>query len=112
MLIRSDVRDFQVDDQGVLSLRDGADDAAWRAVSSVKHRIIKHKDVGGTVEIVREIEFRLWDKTAAIGLAGKHLRLFVERHEVTGKDGAPITVRVEDVRERIAGRLARLASCN
>lgn len=105
VLVRSDVRDFLVDDDGLLTLRDGADDAAWRAVSSVKHRITRRM-VGETPEVEREIEFRLWDKNAAIGMVGKHLRLFVERHEVTGKDGTPLLppgrLAPDEIRSRLA----------
>jgi phage terminase small subunit len=37
---------------------------------------------------VREVRF--WDKNKALELLGKHLKLFVERMEHTGKDGGPI----------------------
>lgn len=89
ILLKSDVRDFDVDDTGQLTLRDGAADAAWRAVSSVKHRITT-RGKGDDAETVREIEFRLWDKNAALKMAGQHLGMFVERHEHTGTDGTPI----------------------
>src|SRR6185437_2942444 len=47
----SDIRDFTVDDAGELALRDGAPDDAWKAVSSVKHRITRAGEV-----TTREIE--------------------------------------------------------
>lgn len=39
---------------------------------------------------VRRVKFKLADKRAALVDLGKHLGLFVERHEHTGKDGGPI----------------------
>jgi phage terminase small subunit len=71
----SDIRHFAVDDLGQLRLVDGAPDEAWRAVSSVKHRITTTK-AGDTL---REVEYRLWNKNGAIDLAGKHLGMFMER---------------------------------
>jgi phage terminase small subunit len=41
-----------------------------------------------TVEHVHKI--RLWDKNSALDKIAKHLGMLVERHEHTGKDGAPI----------------------
>ncbi len=41
---------------------------------------------GGTVR------FKLADKQHALDQLGKHLGMFVERHEFTGKDGAPIEI--------------------
>ncbi len=41
---------------------------------------------------VRRIKFKLQDKQAALVNIGKYLGLFVERHEHSGKDGAPVEV--------------------
>ena len=37
-------------------------------------------------------KFKLHDKLKALEMAGKHQGMFVEKHEVTGKDGAPIEI--------------------
>lgn len=87
-LIESDVSNYVVDDDGNFSLAADAPPDAMLAVASVKHRIVK--DTGGLV--VRTVEFKLWDKNAALGNAMKHLGMIKERHEHTGKDGAPIAV--------------------
>ena len=50
-------------------------------------------------------EVREYGKQAAI-----ERKEWSERHEVTGKDGAPIEVRVEDARQQLAARLAALAA--
>lgn len=45
----------------------------------------------------------------ALELIGKHIGMFVERHEVTGKDGGPIQHEdVTQARERVRNRLAHL----
>lgn len=41
---------------------------------------------------VRRVKFKLWDKRAALVDLGKHLGMFVERHEHAGAGGGPIQV--------------------
>jgi phage terminase small subunit len=82
ILCRSDVRHFSVDDRGELVLVDGAPDHAWRAVSSVKHKI-SSETKGDITHTTREIEYRLWDKNTALRNAGQHLGMFVERQDLT-----------------------------
>lgn len=53
-------------------------------------------------------EIELYDAQAALALLGKHHRLFVERQEITGKDGQPIEV--NDARDRLLRRLTRRAA--
>jgi hypothetical protein len=47
------------------------------------------RQMEGTKE-VETVEFKLWPKGQALDLLGKYLSMWVERHEVTGKDGAPL----------------------
>jgi phage terminase small subunit len=81
VLCRSDVRDFRVKTSGRLTLRPGAPDAAWRAVSSVKHRIRTVQMNNGQRQVIREVEVRLWSKTEALKLAREHLGLTREQAE-------------------------------
>jgi hypothetical protein len=39
-----------------------------------------------------EGQFKLADKLHALDSVAKHLGMFTERHEVTGKDGGPIAI--------------------
>lgn len=50
----------------------------------------------------------LYDAQAALQLLGRHHKLFVDRAELTGQDGAPIEV--SDARDRLLDRLARRAA--
>lgn len=98
---QSDIRHYTIDDFGEMKLADDAPDRAMRAVASVKKRI--RTDEHGNV-VGAETEFKLWDKPAALKMAGQHLGTFVDRHEITGKDGQPlhseITVRFVEPKER------------
>lgn len=92
-LVRSDVRDFVLGENGELQLREGAPDEAWRAVGSVKYttRTIYSRDPDEPPEVVRTAEIKLWDKNSAVDKAMKHLGISgVEKVEHTGKDGAPL----------------------
>lgn len=44
---------------------------------------------------MRVHKVRFWDKKGALELLGKHLNLFVDRTELTGPGGAPITVIID-----------------
>jgi len=60
---------------------------------------------------VRKITFKLADKRAALVDIGKHLGMFRELHELSGKDGGPIQTQEVSARgiilDRLAGRAAR-----
>lgn len=79
VMLTSRVDDYEMDDEGNLTLRPGVPDYMMGAVSSVKRktRTMIHKD--GSTEITREVEFRLWDKPSAAKLAGAHLGLFIKK---------------------------------
>jgi phage terminase small subunit len=111
VLMRSDVRHFEVDHDGRLTLAPGAPDRAWRAVSSVKHKVRSYTDDNGNTETTREIEFRLWDKNSAIDKVAKHIRFYPpEKIEVTGEDGGPVMVAGVDVENLSVQELAALAA--
>lgn len=42
--------------------------------------------------VVKKVRF--WSKDRSLEMLGKHLKLFTEKHELTGKDGAPIQYQV------------------
>jgi phage terminase small subunit len=56
---------------------------------------------------VRKVKFKLADKRGALNLLGKHLGLFRDRVEHTGKDGGPMEVKqYSDIEAaRLIGRL-------
>jgi phage terminase small subunit len=85
MLAFSDHTNFLVDDVGAVELADTAPEGAHRSVSSIKHRI--HTRDG---EVTREVEIKLWDKPGMLKLAGRHVGLFPDKLELTGKNGAPL----------------------
>jgi phage terminase small subunit len=74
-------------------------EAARRSISSVKVKRYTegHGDEAREVEVT---EFKLWSKDGALQQLGRHLGLFVERHEHTGRNGGPIEHRVMDDAER------------
>jgi phage terminase small subunit len=82
----SDVTHYSVDDAGRLTVADGAPPSSRRAISSIKKRRIVDKDGG----VTHEVEIKLWDKPGPLKLAGRHVGLFPDRVEITGKNGGPV----------------------
>src|SRR5215207_9617000 len=74
----SNIAYYRIDDEGYVSLEEGAPPEAILALQSVKRRK-RVLDDGSTVY---ETELRLWDKVAALTPLGKKLKLFTERLEV------------------------------
>jgi phage terminase small subunit len=67
---------------------------------------------GDDSRLVKKVKLKLIDKIRALELIGKHLAMWVERHEHTGKDGGPIQAEVtemapEERERRIAELLAK-----
>jgi phage terminase small subunit len=77
---------FSVDDTGSVQLVNDAPEEAHRSVSAIKHRIESRED--GLV--TRTVEIKLWDKPGMLKLAGRHVGLFPDKLELSGKDGAPL----------------------
>lgn len=59
---------------------------------------------------VRRVKFKLADKRAALVDMGKHLGMFVEKHEIAGKNGGPIQTEEVSARDEINRRIAGLAT--
>ena len=59
---------------------------------------------------VRKITFKLADKRAALVDIGKHLGMFKEVHELSGPDKGPIQTQDVPARDRLADRIAGIAT--
>jgi phage terminase small subunit len=89
-LAHSDITHYTVDDDGRVQLVEGAPANAMSAIQSIKHKKTIKEDDKGNVTITHDVEIKLWDKPAPLKLMGKHVGLFPDRMEHTGKDGKPI----------------------
>jgi phage terminase small subunit len=87
----SNVDDYVLDGEGKLAPAPGRPDTVMRAVSSVKYRTHTYNPGKPDEWKTTEVEFRLWDKPGTLKLAGRHVGLFPDRVEHTGKDGVPLT---------------------
>lgn len=85
----SDLRGAFTETGALKSLVTLTDDTA-AAISSVK--VVTRREPGGgeDAEVEYVTEIKLWDKNSALDKLAKHLGITPERHEVTGKNGAPI----------------------
>ena len=71
----SNVDDYVVSPEGRLVPAEGRPKEVMRAVSSIKYRT-RTTGAGKSLEVVREVEFRVWDKPNTLKLAGRHTGLF------------------------------------
>lgn len=105
LLAFSDVTHYTVSETGDVTLAEGAPPSAMRALQSIKRKITtRNRD--DVSETTIDVEVKLWDKPGPLKLAGRHVGLFPNNIEVTGKDGGPIEV--ANVRASLAGKIARL----
>lgn len=81
----SNISHYQLSDDGQVQLAPGAPETAMSAVSSIKRKTF----LGEGGDVRHEVELKLWDKPAALRLAGMHLGLWDER---SGLNGATILV--------------------
>ncbi len=87
----SDVmKHYALDESGRVVLTEEAPEGASAAVASMKRKVRTFTTKDGDSEETVETEYKVWDKNTALVNIGKHLGMFVDRHEITGKDGQPL----------------------
>lgn len=76
-------------------------DEVAASVSSVE--VVTTK-IPGTdpVEVEHTAKIKFWDKRGSLELLGKHLKLFTEKVEHTGKDGGPIEISDSEAAAKLA----------
>jgi phage terminase small subunit len=111
----SDIGHYVVDDAGRLELAESAPAGARRAVASVKHRTHTTEGEDATFT-THEVEYRLWDKVAALGRLGQHLKMFTDIVKHEGLDALPDVLRAAEARVLAAQAVnpppSRLAALN
>lgn len=94
-----DLRLLYNEDGALKPMSEWPEDAA-RAVSAIDHESRK-EGRGDDAETVSVVKIRTSDKTKALHILGNHLKLFIERHELTGKDGGPIENETRVIRKQL-----------
>lgn len=93
LIMKSDIRHYDVDEDQQLIVKEGVPDSAGRAVSSFKRRIRYDYSAEGAPTKITETEVRLWSKTSAIEHAAKHLGMLTQKIEhSTNADNPPQVV--------------------
>lgn len=88
----SDIRDlftWDAERAGFVPSVDLTEDQA-AAVSSVEAETIRYTTEEGITETKVKLKLKTYDKLGALEKIGKHLGMFIDRTEVTGKDGEPL----------------------
>ena len=100
-LAYSRVDHYLVDDNGNVKLAEGAPENAMAAVKSIKKRKTVREDKQGNITITYDVTLELHDKPGQLKLLGRHIGLFPDKVEHTGKNGGPIETAVTEVRRVI-----------
>lgn len=110
-------QDMVIQQLAKIAFLDIKDVVTWAEGQGIKIR--DSDEVDGTVltEVSETLSEGGWtkkvkmsDRMRAIEMLGRHLGMFKDRVEHTGKDGGPIEV--DDARERLLSRINRLAPTN
>lgn len=104
----SDLRRVFTPGGNLLPLQD-IDDETAACLSSIE--IVTRKVPGGEeAEVEHVAKIKLWDKMNALEKLGKHLGLFADKVEHTGKDGGPIEINDRELAKRIAMMLTKAST--
>lgn len=111
LLSHSSLEHYIIADDGQVSLTGSAPDGAMRAIQSIKRKTrVHYNSQGEIVGRTYDVEIRLWDKVGPLKLMGRHVGLFPDRVEHTGKNGGPIQIAEERLTpEMLEERSAKLA---
>jgi phage terminase small subunit len=91
LLSHSRLEHYIIDDDGQVRLAEGAPDGAMGAIQSIKRKCtVKYNDKTNELTKTYDVELRLWDKPTPLKLMGRHVGLFPDRVEITGKNGGPV----------------------
>lgn len=89
----SDLRDAFTADGHLIDPKEWPDDLAASIASvEVVTRPTNETAKDGSKIIEHIHKIKVWDKNSALEKLAKHLGMFIERHEHSGKDGEPIQV--------------------
>lgn len=112
LLAHSNLDHYYITDDGQVGLTELAPEGAMRAIQSIKKKtkVFPAKgDDPGHKEY--DVEIRLWDKPTPLKLMGRHVGLFPDRVEVTGRDGQPLDVALSGLSsEELAAKAASIAA--
>lgn len=109
-LAHSDVSHYALDENDQVILAPGAPSDAMKAIKKIKRKIKRFDSRNGNpgwTEV--DVEIELWDKPGPLKLMGRHVGIFPDRVEVTGKDGAPLSSLTDQELAERAAKIAALA---
>ncbi len=93
---------------GNLRAIDDLDDDTAASIASIE--VVTRRVPGGDDADVEHVaKIKTWDKRAALVDIGKHLGMFKDKVELTGKDGGPIEMADMDLARLIAFQLTKAA---
>lgn len=90
----SNIDNYIVDEEGAVTLKEGVDKAALRAISSIHKKTIQRMR-GSEVETIHDVKISLWNKVDGLRIAAQTQSMLTDKTEQAGAGGGPIVVKVE-----------------
>lgn len=98
-IARADIGDA-LDDSGNPDIQKARELRKTKHIKRVKQKAIVTADKDGQGSDIHETEIEMYDKLKALELLGKKHKLWVDRQELSGVDGAPLKIILEEVNDR------------
>jgi phage terminase small subunit len=96
-----DIRKAFADDGSLRPIAELDDDTA-AAIAGIEVENNRDKDEDGNLVITGTLhKIKLSDKKGALDSLARHLGMFIDRKEITGKDGGPIQVNISPDEEKL-----------
>lgn len=93
-VVTSNIDSYVVDDEGNVTLKEGVDESAMRAISSIQKKTT-HRTRGDEEETTHDVKITLWNKVDSIRIAAQAQGMLVDKQEQTGAGGGPVIIKVE-----------------
>lgn len=94
-IARADIGDA-LDDSGNPDIGKARELRKTKHIKRVRQKSITTTDKDGAGSDINETEIEMYDKLKALELLGKKHKLWVDRQELTGANGAPLKVIIEE----------------
>lgn len=90
----SNIDNYIVDEEGAVTLKEGVDKTALRAIASIHKTTVQRASEDGIVT-THNVKISLWSKVEGLRIAAQTQKMLTDKVEQTGDGGGPVIIKVE-----------------